>query len=88
MQQFQTQCNSCKRHYVVTGEPGQTIHAVCPYCGAQGVVVTPMAVQKEKKKSKPGRPFYWKVTLVFLTVATVLFVGLLAAYFILKGISQ
>lgn len=39
--QYKTTCNNCKQEYIVDGEPGQTIHAKCPYCGALANVVTP-----------------------------------------------
>ncbi len=39
--QYKTTCNNCKQEYIVDGEPGQTIRAKCPYCGALANIVTP-----------------------------------------------
>lgn len=39
--QYRTTCNNCGRDYMVDGNPGETIHAKCPYCGALANVVTP-----------------------------------------------
>ena len=56
--QYKTTCNNCKQEYIVDGEPGQTIRAKCPYCGALANVVTPADDYTSVKScTKSSMPF-------------------------------
>lgn len=51
--QYRTTCNNCGREYMVDGNPGETIHAKCPYCGALANVVTPTDYQGNSYQTAP-----------------------------------
>ena len=83
--QYQTTCNNCGRNYMVDGTPGQTIHAICPFCGTKANVVTPADRPARRKTSKP---MYFKVTMWFLVIVTVLFLVLTVLYLVFSGMSK
>lgn len=96
MMQYRTTCNNCGREYMVDGNPGETIKAICPFCGAKANVVTPApdfgggqtAVGKETagvnmpKKKKSEKPLFLRVTMWFLIVVTILFIVLAILYLV------
>lgn len=83
--QYQTTCNNCGRTYIVNGIPGETIHAICPFCGAKANVITPAGKQVRRKTDKP---MYFKVTIWFLIVVTVIFIVLTILYLVFSGMSK
>lgn len=99
--EYMTKCNNCGQTYVVCGSPGQTIKSICPYCGAKATVVTPGedVVQGTPDTSQPSsatlpnrghasKPLFWKVTLWFLVIVTILFVVLTILYFVFSSVSK
>lgn len=101
--QYKTTCHNCGRNYMVDGQPGQTINAICPYCQTKATVVTPAVYEgrnagagqeivkpagETPMRRKREKPLFWKVTLWFLIVVTILFIAFTILYFVFTGISQ
>lgn len=85
LMQYSTTCNNCGRTYMVDGNPGQTIHAICPFCGAKANVVTP---PDRPVKRKSDKPMYLKITIWFLIAVTVLFIVMTILYLVFSGMSR
>lgn len=97
--QYKTTCSHCGKDYLVNGQPGETVHAICPYCGTKANVLTPydgnnanptgvQSTAMRPKRDKKEKPLYMKVTMWFLIAVTILFVIFAILYFVFTAMSK